>query len=197
MTRAAAALVLAAAVLIPGCADHAAHLDPVSQRSLPVRPIVEFDGVEHAPYVSGDCAVCHDLQGSANFRGGGWPERKADSRPLIPRQEGDHAGRLTGFVGSICVACHHDKSPDTLDELGENVHAPVAKGECTLCHDPHRSHRRRLLRDDLAEGVCAGCHARETHRAMEGLAADGDEDCIGCHEPHGSVHAVLLKEPLK
>ena len=196
MIRRACALIVTTAVLIAGCADKTARLDPVSHRAVPVRPLVEYDGVEHAPYIGGQCAVCHDLTGSASFSGGGWPSRNADAKPLIEKGDGDHAGRLAGSVGEVCVACHFNMGPDTLDAEGLNVHAPVNKGECTYCHSPHRSPRAKLLREELVEGVCAGCHERSTHKPMAGLAESGDEDCFECHDPHGSVHPHLLREPM-
>lgn len=193
--RGATVLLIAAAALTWGCADHAARLDPVSQRAVPVRPVVEYDGVEHAPYADGECAACHDLAGSASFGGGGWPGRDFDSEPVVDPADERRDDRLVVSVAEICTACHDDKTEAALEDDYETVHAPTAEGECTQCHVPHRSPRASLLRTDFDDGVCADCHDRSDHEAVEGLAESGDEDCFGCHDPHGSPYEYLLKEP--
>lgn len=68
-----------------------------------------------------------------------------------------------------------------------SVHAPVADGECTLCHDPEDSYRLTAN----SESLCFDCHEdkKETpvvHTPVEeGL-------CTQCHNPHQSNHPSLL-----
>jgi predicted CXXCH cytochrome family protein len=97
--------------------------------------------------------------------------------------------RVTEFCANS--ACHADMIDRPF------VHGPTGQDACLDCHEyaSARRHTFRLTRSNA--GMCADCHedtalqgwaARRPHRPM----ADG---CTSCHDPHGSVHASLLREP--
>jgi predicted CXXCH cytochrome family protein len=102
-----------------------------------------------------------------------------------------------------CYACHNDFSKA---EDGKKVflHDPVAKGECTGCHDPHYAARPKLQKPGkgclechdafpskgtvhrpVARGECTGCHSPHAGPAPKQLLRPGNALCLGCHE---SVH---------
>jgi predicted CXXCH cytochrome family protein len=78
-----------------------------------------------------------------------------------------------------CYSCHNDFSKA---EDGKKVylHDPVAKGECTGCHDPHYSRMPKLQK--LEKG-CLECHDAfpsngTVHRPV------ANNECMSCHSPH-------------
>lgn len=88
-----------------------------------------------------------------------------------------------------CYSCHDDFEKA---DRGEQrfLHEPVAKGECTSCHDPHFSALPKLQRD--AKG-CVACHESyplrgSIHRPVR------DGRCTACHDPHaGSAPKQLVR----
>jgi predicted CXXCH cytochrome family protein len=102
-----------------------------------------------------------------------------------------------------CYACHNDF---TKAEEGKKVfvHAPVAAGECTGCHDPHFATRPKLqklekgclechdpfpvtgsVHSPVAAGECVSCHSPHAGAAPKQLVRSGNALCLGCHkEPH-------------
>ena len=70
------------------------------------------------------------------------------------------------------------------------VHAPVARGECRVCHAPDTGgHVYPLLRP-RAES-CSTCH---TNASLHGVGHPGmaESDCLSCHDPHTSGARGLL-----
>lgn len=128
------------------------------------------------PALDDGCDGCHTIEGG---------ERKAKDQK------------------EACYACHNDFSKA---EGGKRVfvHAPVASGECTACHDPHFSARpklRKLEKDCLechdpfpaagtvhrpvAAGECVSCHSPHAGPAPKQLVRPGNSLCLGCHKtPH-------------
>jgi predicted CXXCH cytochrome family protein len=88
----------------------------------------------------------------------------------------------------LCWDCH-----DSEDFEGEVVHGPVAAGECTGCHSPHKSQFDYLL---LSKGsaVCARCHDASTFPGMAAHLTDQGDDCLGCHNPHAGDREYMLLE---
>lgn len=86
----------------------------------------------HAPYILGDCAVCHIAPTPA----AGEP---ADQRPyaLVVRPVNQH-----------CVSCHRE-----LFRMPPPNHPPE-QAFCTSCHDPHASRQKSLLLDDDVGRAC-------------------------------------------
>lgn len=102
-----------------------------------------------------------------------------------------------------CYACHNDFSKA---EEGKKVyvHAPVASGECSGCHDPHFATRPKLQKLEkgcyechdpfpsegtvhrpVDKGECTACHSPHAGPAPKQLVRPGNALCLGCHkEPH-------------
>lgn len=140
------------------------------------------------------CSTCHDA---------------VDTRPIPHKRTGLLGHGLSTEVPALCVQCH-DKG---LFE-GAFVHAPVAGGQCLLCHDPHSSDQVAMLRKPPA-ALCLDCHAavgesahvlsgstaghptgRETRRngpAEDPLRPGRPFYCAGCHEPHRAAIAPLSR----
>ena len=118
-----------------------------------------------------------------------------------------------------CYACHNDF---TKAEGGKQVfvHAPVASGECTGCHDPHFATRPKLQRLEkgclechdpfpttgtvhrpVGNGECMACHNPHAGPAKKQLVRPGNALCLGCHkEPHtrhrsSSVLGTMTRVP--
>lgn len=128
------------------------------------------------PAVQMGCTACH-----SNLDASGIPHKLTGS---ISRG-------LSLDVPALCFSCH-DRSAF---EGEKNIHAPVAAGMCTGCHNPHSSDEDRLLSADLPD-LCFNCHDKmkfsgETvHQPVKvGL-------CTTCHAPHQSDSKKLLKREL-
>ncbi len=93
--------------------------------------------------------------------------------------------RLLQNMPGLCQNCHKKAIFE-----GYDVHAPVDKGTCTKCHDPHSSVAGKLLRDE-PPGLCYSCHDREkftrkhVHKVIIGKRCD-------CHNPHVNNYPFLL-----
>jgi predicted CXXCH cytochrome family protein len=75
---------------------------------------------------------------------------------------------------------------------GRFVHAPVAAGDCVVCHDPHHSPHRGHLKKNVA-ALCRQCHEEKFAVAFtHGQSRGGD--CLACHDPHQSSRRHLLKK---
>jgi len=140
-------------------------------------PIAEAEAVSaHAPYLSGQCSMCHE--------------------PGVSAGKGKSPGKISGDVNALCAACHSDM--DAAINSSSVVHAPVITG-CTNCHNPHNSAHPRLL---IAQpkNLCLSCHteirqtiagAKVQHKAVIDKIA-----CLNCHDPHASnVQFLLTKLP--
>ncbi|MCL5884641.1 MAG: cytochrome c3 family protein [Deltaproteobacteria bacterium] len=105
-----------------------------------------------------------------------------------------------------CYACHDDFEKTSEGEP-RYLHEPVAKGECTSCHDPHRSTLPKLQKDakgclachdpypmrgsvhrPVRSGQCAACHDPHAGAAPKQLVRGGNGLCIGCHPRSHSHH---------
>ena len=94
------------------------------------------------------------------------------------------------FKEKTCIDCHQDK----LSELKKgNVHDPVEKDQCKLCHRPHGIIGAAYLKKE-GNLICFDCHERETlvDKHLHSVLKKGK--CIDCHKPHSSPHSFLLKE---
>jgi predicted CXXCH cytochrome family protein len=92
------------------------------------------------------------------------------------------------------MECHDDIEEDLSAAVSR--HQPVAAGECTGCHNPHKAALDTLL---LAESpdLCLGCHdALRERLAIERTHSPVGRDCLRCHQPHLSSETRLLNQPL-
>jgi len=83
-------------------------------------------------------------------------------------------------VDLVCQHCH-----EQFRQMPTYIHGPVAVGQCTRCHNPHKTKYEHLLVKDGSE-VCLQCHEaidRERVTAHQDLTA---KECFDCHNPHYS-----------
>jgi predicted CXXCH cytochrome family protein len=105
-----------------------------------------------------------------------------------------------------CYGCHNNFEKGEGDKK-VYVHAPVAGGECTGCHDPHFSTRAKLQKLEkgcnechdpfpatgtvhypVKEKECTGCHSPHAGPAPKQLVRPGNALCLGCHEASHAQH---------
>ncbi|MCH7883719.1 MAG: hypothetical protein IIC01_00590 [Planctomycetes bacterium] len=76
--------------------------------------------------------------------------------------------------------------------FGEEVgHAPVAAGQCAICHQPHRSDQPALLRMSILE-TCVECHDEPEDLSPAAHSGKSAENCTSCHDAHFGT-GLLLK----
>ena len=132
--------------------------------------------VVHGPVAVGACSSCHVV----NESGG---------RTSVGLIGGPSPDRLTG----LCVGCHEDIAGKLKQA---HVHAPVAAGACTTCHDPHGSGFPFML-PAAGPANCLACHEDIAEALGKGFAhAPAAEACVVCHDPHASRNDAQTREPL-
>lgn len=154
-------------------------------------------GAIHAPYSSGACGVCHNLDDSHSFPGGGgWPQREPPAkRAAASRDPGAAAAsRLRLPPDRLCGGCHDDLDAPALAATRSLVHGPVAMGDCLVCHDPHKSDNRHLMRKSPVSDLCHGCHDPQETALLHPDGRDSETTCTTCHDPHASDRPHLLLE---
>ncbi len=118
----------------------------------------------HEPLRRGACNHCH--KGSLV----GHPER-----------EGEEFVFALGGGEGLCYSCHLKMREE--GEKAMSVHGPVREGRCLVCHRPHDSSLRRLLRQTFPEDASEGNPVRR--------AFDPDDYglCRECHDRYGMLMA--------
>jgi predicted CXXCH cytochrome family protein len=105
-----------------------------------------------------------------------------------------------------CYACHTDFGAGEEGKT-KSLHAPVAAGECTGCHDPHFSTRAKLqklekgclechdafsadgvVHKPVADGDCKACHGPHVGSGPRQLVRPGNALCLGCHDKSHTQH---------
>jgi len=133
----------------------------------------------HGPYAAKKCFFCH---------------KSTESRASFGIGDGTAKKRITlGYIAppkELCIGCHTQKSPDFIASKNLWLHGPVASGICLVCHDPHKSKYRFLLRVGPVE-TCTRCHPKES--LINKAEHEGPEDCTSCHNPHFGEDRMLLK----
>ncbi|MFV2082363.1 MAG: cytochrome c3 family protein, partial [bacterium] len=118
----------------------------------------------HVPVAVGQCTVCHKGR-KANH-----PTKRNKGNDFKLRTEGK----------DLCFLCH-DRN-----DMAAVVHGPIAKGACTVCHDPHQSNNEKQLKKGTTSLLCFSCHEDNmtNRKVVHGPVAAGD--CNICHNPHSS-----------
>lgn len=115
----------------------------------------------HVPYVKRDCFGCHD-------------------------QTKGYAAKIDR--DSSCVGCH-----DAYFQVAKAdwIHGPVAMGECSMCHEPHRSEHAGLVKAPQPD-LCYACHEASHFEADPFHSTLEDKTCTRCHDPHAAGNRLLL-----
>jgi len=72
----------------------------------------------------------------------------------------------------------------------------VVAGQCTECHNPHKSTLETLLLAPSPE-LCLACHQDIKEKMdSERIHPPAGRDCLRCHQPHFSEEAMLMNQPL-
>jgi len=117
--------------------------------------------------------------------------------PTLERPPARFASWHAPYITRDCQACHNAAQRMAVrDDLADACsvchpryfteavgHAPVAAGECTTCHDPHRSVNSGLLLTPVPD-VCVDCHDEPEDLSEKAHAAAGVNECTKCHDPH-------------
>ncbi|MBN2808875.1 MAG: cytochrome C, partial [Deltaproteobacteria bacterium] len=131
-------------------------------------------------------------------------EKYAAGKVHQPVKEGEckKCHRPHGMVGGVylrtpqpglCFECHKSLAKDLSGLTREQLHQPLTKGDCTLCHQPHNSSAEFLL-DKAASESCFSCHDKTPFRKSFQHRPLLEGGCRSCHDPHGSTRPHLLIE---
>ena len=88
-----------------------------------------------------------------------------------------------GASGKLCLSCHTAFSAKM---KAKHIHTPLAKGECSGCHNPHASNHEMMMDGDV-DSICYKCHdsvVAEGSVSVHQVVAEGS--CVACHDPHSS-----------
>lgn len=108
------------------------------------------------------------------------------------------------FLERKCAHCHDDENrmrprKDLLDACRscharyftpEVGHAPVQQGQCSECHDPHRSIERSLMKKPILE-TCVACHDEPESLSPASHSGADANNCAACHDPHFGTGKLL------
>ncbi len=139
----------------------------------------------HSFFSARKCTKCHQGSFTQRFRGSG-----AKPRPMF--EGGGITGKLRVPLKEICVSCHKNKSAEYALANNLWLHAPVNKANCTVCHSPHRSINKALLKN-RAEDLCVMCHSSGLIRMTQ--THQESNKCTECHTSHlGKDKSLLIKD---
>lgn len=154
------------------------------ERTPPPKPTLVF----HKPYADKQCQKCHKTRGMF-----GRFSQKAVSISLSPM--GDSPGILVVPLKELCVRCHANISLVQTMEEKLWLHAPVATGKCTICHNPHQAPFPSLLIKAPQE-LCSGCHS-EGLILKNAVEHNEKKTCLECHNPHLGKNRLMLAKDYK
>jgi len=184
-------------------------LDDFSENACLDCHYIETDdaNIVHGPAGKGECQVCHD-----------------------PHQT-DYPGMIKKESKEMCLSCHNEdiksdngilKSIATVLVDGNTIHAPIANGDCIICHLPHSGDFPFLLigaypvqqyTEATVENfdLCFMCHDSDLMTAdstgyatnfrhgtknLHYLHINGNRgrNCNLCHNAHGAPNSHILEE---
>ncbi len=165
----------------PGQQPAAETETSAARRDGPVRRNPYFT---HGPYGAGSCGFCH--KGARN---------SAFGQPVSTGAAGVRgvSPSLVQPLAELCVGCHSDRHSPGGQPAATWLHGPVANGQCTACHSPHKSTQRYLLLKDNGPALCGQCHSAADLQQTPQHAADPLAECTGCHNAHAGQDRLLLK----
>ena len=114
-----------------------------------------------------DCVSCHSNQ---------------------PELNSSEDYNLIESLPELCYSCH--KGIVNKEQWG---HGPVVNGQCLLCHEPHKTDNKSLLKEPVPQ-LCYQCHEVETLKLIKNHTESSYARCNDCHEHHSGPGKMLLKE---
>lgn len=123
------------------------------------------EGKNVHPAVQMGCFTCHFVRGSGDRT---------------------HVVLKTPKTTSLCTTCHDDKKAGP----SQHLHPPAAK-DCVVCHEPHSSPNKSLLKKAESGGkgsnLCLQCHTQGLNVPDKGSRHPAlDTGCDTCHNTHKS-----------
>jgi predicted CXXCH cytochrome family protein len=195
------------------------------------------------PALEGGCTSCHNPHGAAHpkllaeagsklcFQCHDTIAAKVEKAAVVhpPARDGQacvqchspHASDIGKLLlkpeKETCLGCHANVVTSDMTVL----HGPIAKGQCTACHDPHGASFPHLLAKefpgaiyvpyaDTEYALCFSCHNRDLVQYPDTSYATGFRDgernlhyvhvhnaqkgrsCVLCHDVHGSASPKLI-----
>ena len=87
----------------------------------------------------------------------------------------------------VCLTCHAK-----IQYQYPKMHGPVASSMCLVCHSPHQSPEKHLLKLPSPK-LCQQCHETSTLNPRTREHTDPKADCLSCHSGHGGEDRKFLK----
>jgi len=100
--------------------------------------------------------------------------------------DAERVRNLVEPMPKLCYGCHDDFS-----QKYQELHGPVASGNCTDCHSPHYARFKYLLNQKGRE-LCFHCHDISDLKPREGHELTGKKECTQCHDSHGGKDKMFL-----
>ena len=161
-----------------------------------------FDGVPHPDDVSvAEEVAAFEMSEEEQIRLGRMRPIKIRYRHPSAGAEGECAlchGDTKALVipgKDMCVKCHTQ-----VKEKKSFIHGPAVL-DCIVCHDPHESKVKALLKV-LGNELCFACHYRynreDAYKAEAHQKVEGEEFlCLDCHDPHGGNDKFFVKDVVR
>jgi DmsE family decaheme c-type cytochrome len=152
--------------------------------------------VKHHPVTQG-CEGCHTAHASTSIA-----LLKKDMPRLCTdchrtdRPTFASAHRNYPVATTRCTECHDPHGSDRKGILYNDVHAPVARGNCGACHEAP-NHAKGFAPKTAAADLCRGCHGATVSRMFDKnrvhQPVHDEVACLNCHSAHASNEPGLLK----
>ena len=125
----------------------------------------------HAPFMDGDCSLCHQ------------------------HKDRNDPGAIIKPVNALCLDCHDDFAK----VMARKSTHEAARVSCISCHNPHNSRQPKLLVAESG-ALCLSCHSAisnlVTNAKVKHDALSVDAKCVNCHNPHAAnVEHLLTRLP--
>jgi predicted CXXCH cytochrome family protein len=104
----------------------------------------------------------------------------------------EYSAHMQGRSNCTTKSCHEGLSGNQ----SQNLHSPVASGECSACHRAEKYPNKYGLETDQRIS-CSRCHksmGKEIHSSSVVHAPITNGDCTACHDPHKSVWPFFLRK---
>lgn len=110
-------------------------------------------------------------------------------QPYEDKKCKDCHGKMNSYEwkSDFCLSCHTKK----WDEFSKDYKHEPAIEDCTICHNPHKSNLKYLLKEE-SKTLCLKCH--ESDIKDNRIHSKLEKNCTECHNPHASEYELLLRK---